>query len=136
DAEPAAIDCAMRLQLPDHVLYQSCRHGKRNTDIAAARREDGGVHADHLAVEIERRTAGIAAVHSRIDLEIVVWTGADVAIMRGDNAGSDRSAETERIADREHPIANPGIFLGEVDERELLAVCLHLDQSDVGTRIG
>ena len=101
----------MALQLGDHFFDERCRDGEGDTDIAAGGREDGGVHADHLAIEIEGRTARIAAVHRRIDLQIVVGAGADVAVMGRDDTGRHRAAEAERIADREHPIADARILV-------------------------
>jgi len=68
----AAIDGAVLLQLADHLLEKRGRHGKGDADIAAGRREDRRVHADDLAIQIEGRAAGIAAVHRRVDLEVVV----------------------------------------------------------------
>ena len=53
------------------------------------------------------RAAGVALVHRRIDLdEVVVGAVADVAAARRDDAGGDGAAEAERIADRQHPVAD------------------------------
>ena len=80
---------------------------KRDADRAAGRREDRGVDADHVAVDVEGRAAGIALVHRRVDLdEVVIGAGADVAAARRDDAGRHGAAEAERIADREHPVAD------------------------------
>ena len=75
---------------------------------------DRGVDADHVAVDVEGRTAGIALVHRRVDLdEVVIGAGADVAAARRNDAGRDGAAEAERIADREHPVADARRLLGE-----------------------
>ena len=99
-------------------------------------REDRGIHAHDLAIEIEGRAARVAAVHGRIDLQIVVRTGADVAVMGRDDAGRHRAAEAEGVADGQHPVADARILVGEIDVREGLAVGLDLDQGHVGARIG
>jgi hypothetical protein len=38
-----------------------------------------------------------------------------------DDAGGHGAAETERIADRDHPVADARITIREVDEREVVA---------------
>src|SRR5439155_433075 len=45
------------------------------------------------------------------------------------------SAEAERIADREHPIADPELALRKLGERTV-RTALDLDQRDVGARVG
>ena len=61
-----------------------------------------------LAVEVEQRAARIAAVDGGVGLDvIVVGPGIDVAVARRDDAGSDRAAEAERVADGDHPFAEP-----------------------------
>ena len=56
--------------------------------------------------------------------------------MRRDDAGRHRSAEAERVAHGEHPIADPRVVARELDKREGLAVGLDLEQGHVGARIG
>src|SRR5262249_45469165 len=100
DADPAAADDALLLELVDDALHGVGRDGEGDADRAARRREDRSVDADHRAVDVERRAAGIAAVHRRVDLdEVVIGTGADVAAARRDDAGGHGAAEAERIAD-------------------------------------
>ncbi len=71
---------------------------------------DRGVDADHLAGEVEHRAAGIAAVDRCVGLqEIVIGSGMDIARRGRDDPGSDRAAEAKRVADRQHPIADPGL---------------------------
>ena len=72
------------------------------------RRDDQRVDADDFAIEVEQRPAGIAAVDGGVGLDVVVVGAlADVAVARRDDAGRDRAAEAERIADRDHPFAEP-----------------------------
>jgi hypothetical protein len=109
--------------------------GEGDADIAAGRREDGRVDADHLALRVEGRAAGIAAVHGRVDLqEIVVRSGADVAAFGRDDAGRDRAAEAERVADGEHPLPDLRLLLRKLGELE--AVAVDLQEREVGAVVG
>ena len=82
-ADPAAGDRAVVAQLRHHRLHGLGRNVEGDADIAAGRREDRGVDADHVAVDVEGRTAGIALVDGRIDLdEVVIGAGADVTAAR------------------------------------------------------
>ena len=135
DAEPAAIDAAMLLQLADYLLDQSRRHGKCDADTAAGGREDRGVHADDLAIQIEGRTTGVAAVHRCIDLQVVIGARTNVAVMGRDDSASHRPAEAKRIADCEHPVTDAGILLGKLHIGELLR-SLDLEERHIGARIG
>src|SRR4029453_1078546 len=77
-------------------------------DRTAGRRNDQRVDADDLAFEVEQRSAGIAAVDGGVGLDVVVVRSlADVAVARRYDAGRDRAAEAERVADRDHPFAEP-----------------------------
>src|SRR5262252_6542716 len=53
DAKPAAIDTAMLLQLPDYLLDKGRGNVKCNANTAAGGREDRGIHAYDLAIQIE-----------------------------------------------------------------------------------
>ena len=109
------------------------RDREADADVAAARREDRRVDADHLAVEIEARAAGIAAIDRRVDLqEIVVGSGPDVARAGRDDARGDRAAEPERIADGDDPVADPDrVAVGEGHRGKGL-VDLDLEQRQIG----
>ena len=134
-AEPAARDLAVVLQLLHDALGDVARDGEADADAAARRREDRGVDADHLALGVEGRAAGIAVVHRRVDLqEVVVGAGADVAAARRDDARRHRAAEAERIADRDHPVADARRLRGERDIG-IVRAFLDLEQREVGLRI-
>src|SRR6185503_6454161 len=90
DAEPAAIDGATRFELLDHLRSGLGWNGEGDADVAARWAVDGGVDADHLAFQVEGRAAGVAAVHGRVDLHVVVGARADVATLRRDDAGRHR----------------------------------------------
>ena len=136
DAEPAARDVALVLELGDDELRGGGGNVEADADRAARRREDRGVHADHIAVHVERRTAGIALVDRRVDLDVVViGPGADIAAARRNDSGRHGAAETERIADGNHPIADARRLIGELHVGEVL-LAVDLDQREVGLLVG
>src|SRR6516165_4617492 len=100
----------------------------------ARRREDGRVDANHVAVEVEGRSARVPLVDGRVDLnKVVIRSRADVAPAGRYDAGRDGAAEAEWITDRDHPIANPRRMIGEFHIGEVAAV--NLDESEVGLLI-
>src|SRR4029077_11237482 len=71
----------------------------------------------------------------RVDLdEVVIRASADVAAACRNYAGGHGAAETERIANRKHPIADVGRVISKLHVRKVAA--LDLDQSEVGALIG
>ena len=79
--------------------------------------------------------AGPPELHRGVDLdEVVIRTRPDVAAACRNHAGRHRAAEAERIADRNHPVADTRLAIGEFHERKVVAV--NLDQGQVGVRIG
>ena len=105
---------------------------KADADRAARRRDDRRVDADDLAIEVEQRAAGIAAIDGGVGLDVVVVrTGIDVAVARRDDAGGHRAAEAERIADRDHPFAEPQLVgIAELHGLERL-LRLHPQQREI-----
>src|SRR5205085_5949796 len=94
DAEPAAPRLAELAQLVDHAHHHLRGHGEADADRAAGRRIDRRVHTDHFTVEVEQRTARVAAVDGRVSLDVVVVrTRRDVAVARRDDARGHRAAE-------------------------------------------
>src|SRR5262249_30730736 len=59
-------------ELGDHRAHRCGRDREGDADRAAGWREDHHIDADHLAVEVECRAAGIAFVDGRIDLQKAV----------------------------------------------------------------
>src|SRR5262249_32516867 len=103
--EPATRDLAALFQLLDHRPRAVRRYRKADADRSAIRRINGRVDSDHVTLEIECRTAGIAPVHGCIDLQkIVVGTGVNVAAASGNDAAADRVVEAKRTADGKHPV--------------------------------
>ena len=106
--QPAAPGATELDDLADHALGQIGRNGEADTDRRTRRRVDRGVDADDLTVQVKQRTAGVAAIDRRIRLdEIVVPAGIDVPAPGRDDAGRNRSTQSERVADGHHPIADP-----------------------------
>src|SRR5258705_12327947 len=98
--DPSAAHASLVLELGDDILYRWGRDRKCDSDTAAGRRIDRGVHADDLALHIEGRTARIALVDRRIDLnEVVIRTASAVATARRNNAGRYGATKATRIAD-------------------------------------
>ena len=136
-AETPPLDGAVRLQLRHDIAGERGRDGEADADIAAVRREDRRVHADDLALEIEGRTAGIAPVDRRRNLEeVVIGAGPDLAPARGHDAGRNGVAEAEGVADRDDPVADPDpVGIAECDMRQRL-VRIHLEERQVRFRVG
>ena len=72
-------------------------------------------------------------VHGGVDLHVVVGA-ADVARERRHDAGGHGATETERIADRQNPLADAGRLIRELDDGERL-LRLDLQKRDVGALI-
>ncbi len=104
-AEPAAAGLAELLQLVDDVGDDIRGHGEADADRAAGGRQDRGVHADHLTVQVEQRPARVAPVDGRIRLDVVVIGALKLAPGRGDDAGGDREALAQRVAHGHDPVA-------------------------------
>jgi hypothetical protein len=71
--------------------------------VPAGARQDRGVDADELAVEIDQRAAGVAGVDRGVGLdEVLVLLDAQAgAADRADDAHGHRLADAEGIADRQ-----------------------------------
>ena len=57
-------------------------------------------------VHVEERPAGVAAVDRGVGLDEVVVAALQRAVARRDDAGGDREALAERVADGQHPVAD------------------------------
>ncbi len=132
-AEPAALDMPLVAQLGHDPAGDLGRDGEADADGGAGRRGDGGIDAHHLALHVEHRTAGVAGVDRRVDLqEIVERARADIAPARRDDAGGDRAAEAERVAGAHHPVAHldrAAVAPADIGQRGRRG---HLDQRHVG----
>ena len=110
DRNPDA--AALHLAIAHDLLHDAPRHVDRHreadADIAATRRQDRGVDPDHLAVEVDQRSARIARIDRGVGLdEVLIALDAQPAAPEGANdARGHRLAKTERVADREYEIAD------------------------------
>src|SRR6202040_175562 len=132
-AEPANPGLAVFAQLLDHRQRRLHRPGETDTDRPAGGRDDRRVDADDFALEVEQRPARVAAVDRGVGLNaVVVGPGIELAVAPGHDAGGDAAAEAERIADRDHPFAQPYLLgVAELHRLERL-VGLPAQQRDVG----
>ena len=92
------------------------------------------IDADHFAIGVDQRSTAIARVDRGIGLnEIVIGTGADHPPFGADDARGDGMFQTERIADRHHPIANVQLArVAKLGEGQIAAGATDLDQGQVG----
>ena len=81
---------------------------------------DGGVDADHLALGVDQRAAGVARVDRGVGLQqagdradaawlrvlLLLAAGLDGAVLGADDARGDRALQAERAADGEHRVAD------------------------------
>lgn len=105
------------------VFHHVARDSKTDTDVAAVRRQNGGVDTDQLAVEVHQRTAGVPAVNRRIGLDkvFVVFHVEAATAQRGDNPGGHGFAQTERVADSHGVITDAQrIGVGKLNRRQVL----------------
>ena len=137
-AEPAAVHGM--IGLPDQRGRDRLGKvgGDRETDAdrPAAGRIDRRGDADDLAIHVEHRPAGVAPVDRGVGLqEVVVGSRIDVALPRRKNAGGDAAAEAERVADRQHQIADPRhVAVAPAGGNQLL-VGLYLQDRDIGLAV-
>src|SRR5262249_44946142 len=136
DPEPAAGDLSFFLQLADHRLHSVSRDGKADTSRAATGRQDRAVYTDHVAFEIEGRTAGVALIDRRVDLhEVVIGSRLEIARAGRHNSARDRATQPEGIAHRQDPLADAWGPLCQAHEWKLL-IGIHLQQGEIRFRIG
>ncbi len=72
NAQQAALDFAKLNKLVGEGFRHIAWNGKADADAAAARREDRGVDPDKLAVEVQQRAAGVAAVNRGVGLNEIL----------------------------------------------------------------
>ncbi len=101
------------------------------------RRNDRGIDADDLAIHIEERATGIAAIDSSIGLdEIVIRTRVDIAVACRNDTDGHRAAEAKWIADRHDPIADAGLGrIAEFHGNQLVLLRIYLEHGNVGLGI-
>src|SRR5438876_497790 len=109
DTELRPGDLALGPQLIHHVLRHVRRNREADADVAVVAREDLRVDPDQLALRVDERAARVAVVDRRVGLEeVLVAAVADAGrpSLRADNAHRDRLADAQRVAHREHDVAD------------------------------
>ena len=120
----------------DDRLHSPGGNGEGDAHGPSRRREDRRVDAEHVAVDVERRTTRIALVDGCVDLdEVVVGASSDIATARRNDAGRHGAAESERISNRQDPVSDARSLVRELGVGEV-AAALDLDERQVGARIG
>src|SRR5690606_29506295 len=124
-------------QLLDDVDREIRRYGEADADRTARWRDDGRVDADHIAMQVEERPAGIAAIDGSVGLdEIVIGPRLNVAIARRHDADRHAAAESERVADRHDPVADAdAVGIPELDLGKFLRRRVDLQDREVGLRV-
>ncbi len=138
-AEPGAHDRATGAGALQDRPHHGGGNGEADADGAAAPREDRGVDAHELAVEIHQGAAGIAGVDGGVGLD----EGAEVADAdggageAGDDAAGHGLADAEGIADRQHEVADlKAVAVAHLEGRHALAVGVDLEDREVGALVG
>ena len=134
DTQEAAPRLAELPQLINYPGSQFGRNGKADADRTAGRRNDRGVDADDLAIHVEQRPAGIAAVDGRIRLdEAVIRPGINVSVLGRNDADRHGATQAERVADGHDPIADARLFgIAELDCRQFFLGRIDLENGQVG----
>ena len=88
-------------------------------------------------LEIEQRPAGVAGIHGDVGLdERHAAAAADGTRGAADDAGGRGVRETERRADRQHPLAGLELRrIADADDRQI-GLRVDLDDGDIGARVG
>ena len=124
---------------PDELVHDRLRHVGRNrkpdADVAASRRKDLRINPDQLSAGVDQSAAGIALVNGRVGLQKVLKAAiasAGRAALGADDAGGDRFADSERVADRETNVAHPHLVgIGKPQHRQAIGVELALDLRNI-----
>src|SRR6185436_2309003 len=139
DAEEAAVDPAVLLELGEQAPRGVDRDGEADADVPAAVAAglDLRVDPDHATGRVEERAAGVARVDRRVGLDDAVDLEAvrrlDRAAGRRHDAGRERALEPERVADRDRRIAHlDRARRAERERRQLVRAPLDLEQRQVG----
>ncbi len=100
------------------------RNGEADADGAATAREDGRVDTDQAAIHGDQGTTGVSRIDCGVGLD-----ERDVALdargrpgPRRDDAAGHRLADAERVADRQHQIADLDVVgITQRDDRQRVA---------------
>ncbi len=138
-AEPRPFDRgAAALGGGHHHAHHIGGDGKADALRAAGARIDRGVDADQPAVEVDQRAAGIAGIDGGVGLdEELIIADADLgARQRRDDAVRHGLADAERIADRQHHVADLQVVgIGEVEHREFFVDALQAQDGEIAVLV-
>src|SRR5580692_3801665 len=99
DADATAADTTVLDQLLGNIVGHADRNREGDAFVTAAAAVDLRIDADHLTLEIEQRSTGIAGIDRDIGLDeghVAIAAFADVAARRGaDDPGGDAVFESE-----------------------------------------
>jgi hypothetical protein len=125
----------------DELLHDGVRNDDRDreadADVAAGGTDDRRVDADELALEVDERAARVARIDRGVGLDemLVAFPRQAAAAERRDDARGRRLADAERVADRDHEVADlQRVGIAELHVDQILRV--HPHHGDVGSRIG
>ncbi len=108
DADAAANHLAVLLQLLFDVQGQIDRNGERHAHIAAGTAINLRIDADHFAIDVEQRAAGIPGIHGRIGLNEGDVTAVAAIVQgsteRADHARGDAVLKSERRTNGDGPL--------------------------------
>ena len=135
EAEEAAAYLAILQELQHHPLHRVDRGGEAD---ALRARDDRRVDADHLAVRIDQRPAGIAGIEGRVGLQHIIdqpaGLRAQTAPERAHHAGGDRVLESVRVADGDRELADAHAAR-RAEHHRGQRVAADADDGDVGVGI-
>src|SRR5215469_8395481 len=128
----------------DEIFGDAARGVQRNREAdsgcGACGRINRAIDADHFAMRIEQRPAGISPIDCRVCLNRFVnksvLAGLHGASERADDAGGKRALKAEGIADGENALADEEIArIAERKRDELASRGVNFDQGEIVARV-
>jgi hypothetical protein len=142
DPEVGALDRAVLLERREDLLGGVDRDREADADVAAAPVAglDLRVDPDDPPRRIDERAARVARVDGRVGLDHVgdreVVRRGDLALQRRDHTGGQRAVQAERVADRDHRVADLHVLGRPERERpQRQAVGVDAQQREVRGRV-
>ena len=135
--QPRAFHPAVADQFLRHLFCNVRGDGETQPDVAAGRRQDEVVYPDHLPLNVQERTAGVARVDRsvRLDIALVEVHSDATALLVRNNPDGDGPAEAEGSADGDRPVTDLHLFrVGETKHRKFL-FGIDLQQREISRRI-
>src|SRR5690242_6909889 len=145
-SQPAVGDLPSLLEIIDDLLHvRGDGNGKADSVGDLLREDDGGVDADHIAVNVEQRPAAVSGIDlsgglNEIRIKSVFLAGElwKRAAGSADNADADAhvaaGGKAVGVADRDSPL--PAMCRGVGITNRGKVLCRNFQDRDVGARIG